>query len=144
VSDRATVVAIDANVILRYLVGDGGRLADKAAGILEAVADGHAAVCCDPVTLAETVWVLRSYYELPNRAIESSLIPLVECPGFHVPNKSRYLTALKLLAEEDASFGDACVCALALQECEGRLYSFARKLSAIDDIDRAEALRKGK
>ena len=142
-SDRPTLVAIDTNVILRYLVGDGGRLADKAAGILDAVADGHAAVCCDPVTLAETVWVLRSYYELPNLEIGNSLIPLVECPGFHVPGKSRYLTALKLLAEEGASFGDACACALALQECEGRLYSFDRKLPAIGGIDRTEALRKG-
>ena len=135
-SEQPTAAAIDANVILRYLVGDGGRLADEAGSILEAVADGEASVCCDPVTLAEVVWVLRSYYELPSREVSTALLPLVECPGFRMPNKNRYLAALTLLAQSSVSFGDGCACAGALEECEGRMYSFDRRLSKVPGIQR--------
>jgi len=143
VSDQPAAVAIDANVILRYLVGDGGRLADEAANIVEAVADGDATVLCDPVTLAEAVWVLRSYYELPSRQVSEALIPLVECPGFRMPNKTRYLTALALLAQSTVSFGDACACAGALEECGGRIYSFDRRLSTVTGIERLHRRRGG-
>jgi len=143
VSDRAEPIAIDANVILRHLVGDGGRLAEVAASIMEGLDCGEGSVTCDPVTLAEVVWALGSFYELPNREISEGLLPLVQAPGFIMPNKQRYILALRLLAEVVGSYGDACACALALLECEGRLYSFDRKLSSVPGIRRSEQLLRG-
>ncbi len=83
-SDRPPVFAIDANVILRYLLGDDERLSTNAATILQGVDRGETAVSCDPVTLAEVVWVLSSYYGLPNPEISEGLAPLLKAEGFLV------------------------------------------------------------
>ena len=137
-SDRRPVFAIDANVILRYVLGDDEKLSARAATILQGVDSGETAISCDPVTLAEVVWVLSSYYGLPNHEISEGLAPLVKAEGFLIPSKDRYVRALDLFAGSVKHFGDACACATALEDCEGRLYSFDRKLSSVDGVRRAE------
>lgn len=144
-SKKGEVFAIDANVILRYLLEDDKRLSGKAARILRGVESGETVVTCDPVTLAEVVWVLKSHYKLPNREISEGVAPIVKADGFLMPNKSRYILALELLADSVKEFRDACACAEALEECEGRLYSFDRKLSSVSGIRRTESVpRRGK
>lgn len=136
-TDGPSVCAIDANVILRYLLRDDLKLYDMAASILEGVEDGHVKVICDPVNLGEVVWVMESTYRLPPRLVRDRLERLVQHPGFLVPAKERYLRAIELY-EEIGDFGDACACAAALEDCDGRLYSFDRKLSGIPGVERLE------
>ncbi len=131
--------ALDANVILRYVLDDDEELSAKAKGILQAVERGEIVVTCDPVTLAEVVWVLSSYYKLPNQEISEGLGPIIKAEGILMPEKERYVLALDLYANVIRHFGDACACATALRECEGRLYSFDRKLSSVPGIHRSEA-----
>lgn len=135
----AEVYSIDANVILRYVMHDDPKLFAKAHGILRGVQSGQTVVTCDPVNLAEVVWVLRSFYRLTNEQICEGLLPILNPDGFLVPDKERYLLALKLFAEGVKSFGDACACAAALQDCDGRLYSFDAKLSKVPGITRSES-----
>jgi len=52
----------------------------------------------------------------------------------------RYLRALRLFAHTVKHFGDALACAAVLEDCEGRLYSFDRKLSAVEGIERRETV----
>ena len=132
--------AVDANVLLRYLVGDQKQQAAQATALLQAVEREEAALVCDPVTLAEVVWVLSSFYELSNAAISKALLPVVQAPGFLLSDKPRYVRALQLYATTVRAFGDACACAAALEEGGGRLYSFDRKLSKVAGVERAEAL----
>ena len=135
---RTETHSIDANVILRYVLEDHPRLFAKARDILLGVAAGNTVVTCDPVNLAEVIWVLRSFYKLTNEQIYDGLGPVVTLDGFLMPNKERYLRALRLYADGVKSFGDACACAAALEECAGRLYSFDAKLSKVPGITRAE------
>jgi len=55
-----------------------------------------------------------------------------------MPEKERYVLALELYADSIRHFGDACACATALRECEGRLYFFDRRLSSVPGIHRSE------
>ena len=130
--------AIDANVILRYLVGNHEELSPRAKTIIESVEDGHLVVWCEPVTLAEVVWVLTSFYNRERAEIGSRLSSIVKLEGFRVAHKALYLRALELYAGPVADFGDACACAAALQHCEGRLLSFDQALSRVEGITRAE------
>ncbi len=139
-SDGVERWAIDANVILRYLVGDEEAPAAKAAAIFQSVERGERVVVCDAVTLAETVWVLSSFYGLPNDEIAQGLLPLVLADGFVMSDKPRYIRALQLFAGPVRHFGDACACAGAIEECEGRLHSFDRELSSVPGISREENL----
>jgi len=133
--------AIDANVILRGLLLDNRELSDKAIAILKAVEEGRSAVYCDPVTLAEVVWVLWRSYQRSRQDIASALKPIVQAEGFHMPGKDRYLRALDLYGTTVEHFGDACACAGALEECEGKLCSFDRKLSSVPGVERLEQAR---
>lgn len=132
------VYAIDANVILRYLLRDDESLWRKAHSIMVEVEAGRIAVVCEPVTLAEVVWVLRSTYKLPQDEISARLLVLLVAEGFLMPNKPRYIRALELFADSVRHFGDACVCAAAVEECDGRLLSFDKELSRVQGISRAE------
>jgi len=131
---------IDANVILRYLLGEPADQAAKAGEIMAALEDGEITVHCDPVTLAEVVWVLSSFYKLPPAEIYAGLSPIVKTEGFEIPEKEVYVLALELFARGVAHFGDACACAAALLKCEGRLFSFDRDLSRVEGITRTESL----
>lgn len=134
----APVWAIDANVILRFLLRDDDALYARAANIFESLAEGRVQICCDPVTLAEVVWVLDSFYELPRAEIARELAAMVRAPGFSIVEKSRYLRALELYGDTVKHFGDACACAAALETSEGRLYSFDRELTDVPGVQRSE------
>ena len=132
--------AIDANVVVRYLTQDHKELAAKADVIIEGVEDGRLRVFCDPITLGEVVFVLASRYRLSRTEIADALEPIVSMDGFVVPDKDRYVRALDLYGTTVSHFGDACACAAALEECQGRLLSFDKGLSDVEGVVRAEEL----
>lgn len=132
-------IALDANVILRYLLKDHPELSEKARAIWQSVEEGNALAVCDPVIVAEVVFVMRSVYDLPNAAISQALIGLLQPDEVILVEKPRYLRALRLFGESVGHFGDACACAAALEDCDGRLYSFDRKLSSAPGIERLES-----
>jgi len=136
----AVEFAVDANVILRFVLGDPPELFDKAQAAFQAVESGEATLRCDPVNLAEVVWLLSSYYKVSCADIAGALIPVVSAEGFTVPDKERYLRALALYGEGKLQFGDACACAAAELDCAGRLLSFDRALSKVPGIERAEEI----
>lgn len=132
--------AVDANVILRYLLRDNEELAQKALAIWRAVENGQVVAALDPVTLGEVVFVMSLVYRFSNAEISEALTPLLQSNGVEITGKERYLRALRLFARTVKHFGDACACAAALEDCEGRLYSFDRKLSAVEGIERGETV----
>lgn len=131
-------IQIDANVILRYVAKDDPVHFEKARTLFLAMDRGDCVIECDPVTLAEVVWVLKSFYKIANLDVAEGLFPIVQSPWFRLPNKERYLNALTLLASSVSSYGDACCCAAALETCDGRLFSFDRALSGVTGIERME------
>lgn len=134
------IYAVDANVIVRYLTRDHEELWRKADALVRAMDDGRIELLCDPVTLAEVVFVLGSFYKLPREQIFDIMEPIVTSKGFAIPDKSRYIKALELYGNSVAHFGDACACAAAIEHCEGRLLSFDKKLSSVESIQRLEEI----
>ena len=108
-------IALDANVILRYLLKDRPELSEKARAIWQSVEEGKALAVCDPVIVAEVVFVMRSVYGLPNAAISEALIGLLQPDEVILAEKPRYLRALRLFSESVGHFGDACACASTVQ-----------------------------
>lgn len=141
-TEPAPLYAIDSNVILRYVAKDNPHLLKQARAILWPLDTGEVRVLCDPVILSEVVFVLGKIYDFSPAQISAGLLPLVRLPGFVMPDKKRYIHALELYATAVPHFGDACACAAALEETEGRLYSFDKKLSRVDGVTRLEQPRK--
>ena len=130
--------ALDANVILRFILRDHEELSTKAREIMQAASDGLITVHCDPVIVAEVVYVLSSQYGASREQIAEALERVLKPESTVMPSKERYLRALRIYAETTAHFGDACACAAAIEDCEGRLLSFDRELSKIEGISRSE------
>ena len=130
--------AIDANVILRYLLGKDQPFYAQAEAILEGVQRGDVVVHCDPVILSEVVFVLHRSYGVSRQRLAEALSPVLMAECFLLPNKPRYLLALRLFGGPVPHFGDACGCAAALEECEGRLFSFDKALSSVEGVQRRE------
>lgn len=137
---RASVesYALDANIILRFILHDHEEFWAKAREIMQAASEGLIVVRCDPVIVSEVVFVLSSNYRTPRKRIAASLELVLKPESTVLPNKQRYLHALRIYAETNAHFGDACACAAALEDCEGQLFSFDRELSKIEGIHRSE------
>ena len=69
---------VDANVILRYLIGDGGDLADRARSIIES---GEAYTY--PEIFGEVVYVLSGVYDVPRAEIGSAFRRLANFMSFY-------------------------------------------------------------
>jgi len=131
---------LDANVILRFVLRDHEELSAKALEIMQAAEEGRIVLHCDPVIMSEVAFVLSSTYDATRREIAETLENVLKRESVVLPNKQRYLRALRIYAESNAHFGDACACAAAIEECEGRLFSFDRELSKIEGIHRSETI----
>ena len=125
---------IDANIILRFLLKDDAELSPRAREIFLAVQDDRLRVFCDPVNLAEVVWVLTSFYKVERREIRDLLLPLLQRENFMLPDKERMMKALELFALSVPHFGDACLCAAAMDTTEGRIISFDKKMKSVKEI----------
>ncbi|MBA2441751.1 MAG: PIN domain-containing protein [Rubrobacter sp.] len=117
---------VDANVLLRFLTGEPPELAGRAQDFLESAGRGEVSVRVHPVVVAETVWVLESFYGHPRERIASSLAALLEGPALAVENKRVTLRALETMATENVDLADALISETACARGEA-VASFDRK-----------------
>jgi predicted nucleic-acid-binding protein len=106
------MLAIDTNVLVRYLVGDGGDQFDRATRILE-----HEAVFVSLTVVLETEWVLRDAYEFERGDILEALQDVIGLPTVAVSDERALRTALAYAAA-GLDFADALHVAQA-SDCEG-------------------------
>jgi predicted nucleic-acid-binding protein len=79
------------------------------------------------VTMAETVWVLRSVYELPDGEIADTLERMLQADTLAVQNEQQVFTAMVALRRGWGAFADALIGALGVWAgCESTL-TFDRK-----------------
>jgi predicted nucleic-acid-binding protein len=132
--------AIDTNVIIRFLTHDHEEHWAKAHALMKQMTEGKIVLVCDPVVLGEVVWVLKSFYKLAAEEVCGLVKPIVMAEGLHIPDKHRYLKALALYGVSTSDFGDACLCAAALEHCEGRVLSFDRGIPTVEGISRTDSV----
>jgi predicted nucleic acid-binding protein len=122
---------LDANVLLRFLTGAPPDLAERAAGLLEEAQEGNVSLRVHPVVVAETVWVLESFYGYSKGEISGVLIPLLEQPALRVEGARSVIGALEAMAEGNVDFVDALLAVTARSRGEG-VASFDRDFRKLD------------
>ena len=100
-------VLIDANVLLRYLTGDPQELADRARMLLERAERGELVLVLTPLTVAECVWVLKSFYKHPLVDIADALQRVLALDGLRTPGLGLVSDALSSMARHNVDFADA-------------------------------------
>lgn len=105
------VTAVDANVLLRWLVHDDETLSKKAEAIITSAKPGALEV--DRLIVAEITYVLRSYYEIPKARIVDNLRTMLDTEVFSFADRDLVTAAINIFAnEQPLSFEDSWLLAL--------------------------------
>ena len=129
---------IDANVILRYLTKDPPAMAEAALKIFNDARSGKISLSIIPITVAEVVWVLESFYGYSKQQISDTMTQFLLCEGLDVGDLDILLGALTLYFEKNLDFADAILATTALRKGPSIIYSFDRHLNRVDGLKRLE------
>jgi predicted nucleic acid-binding protein len=88
---------LDTNVIVRFLTGDHPAHSPRSRNLFARAAAGDVTLIVRDLALAETAWVLQSFYSLDRNAITAALKDLIDSAGIEVENKATLLSALRNL-----------------------------------------------
>jgi len=125
---------IDANVILRYLTKDPPEMAEAALKIFMDAEKGKVSILITPLTVAEVVWVLESFYGNSKNQIAKTLTEFLLCDDLEVESLDFLIEALTLYQEKNLDFADAFLVVTALRKGPPTIYSFDRHLNRVDGI----------
>jgi predicted nucleic acid-binding protein len=95
------MLAIDTNVIVRYLTGDDPKQSARARKLIET-----GEIFVPTTVLLETEWVLRSIYDFDARRLADALIAFAGLPGVTLQNPPLTARALEW-ARQGMDFADA-------------------------------------
>jgi len=117
---------LDTNVLVRFLVGDNTKQQAQAVTWFKEATAGTRKISVHPMVIAETVFVLESFYKHSRETIATSLLPFVAMPVLHVEHRD----ALVRLWDDfidGLHFVDAYLLALARQQ-GSEILSFDKQL----------------
>lgn len=124
-------VLLDTNVIIRHLTGDPPRMAKRATRFL---ASSSELVLADLV-VAECVYVLESYYEVPRRQVAELMRAALAMPAV-LADADLLLRALEVYEIERLDFADAYLVACAELSEEGTIASFDKAIDRVGSVER--------
>jgi len=128
---------LDTNVLIRFLTGDHPTHSPRSRNLFARAAAGEFTLVLTDLALAETAWVLQSFYLLDRAEIAAALKDVVESTGIEVQKRRILLSALRNFAQTDVNFVDAYHAAVASAESIG-IASFDRDFDQFPGIKRIE------
>lgn len=132
---RAAVTAfVDTNILVRHLTGDPPEMAARATAFL-AAAD---ALYLPDMVLAEVVYVLEKFYEVPRDDVASFARTIVTNDPIVVMDVDLVLRALEIYEVHRLGFADAYLVASAEVSGVGAVASFDRGIDRTKTVRRVE------
>jgi predicted nucleic-acid-binding protein len=99
------MIALDTNVIVRYVAQDDAVQSPIATRFIESFSPespGFISI----VTLVETIWVLRSFYDASRQHIQKAVEALLRTRGLRIERSELVWTALRGYSQGTADFAD--------------------------------------
>ncbi len=125
---------VDTNVLVRHLTGDPADQAARATAFL-AAADR---LLLPDLIVAETVYVLESFYEQPPARVAELARAVVAFPAVRVVDETLILRALEIYERDRLDFAEAYLAASAEVTGVGRVVSFDRSIDRLTTVARVE------
>ena len=88
------MIALDTNILLRYLAQDGGAQAAAATALIEDELNEEQPAFLSLITLVEMIWVMRRHYGLDSQGIGAVVRGLLAAPQFVVQESAIVTHAL--------------------------------------------------
>ena len=128
------MIAVDTNVLVRYLVRDDPKQAGSARALLQSSTAARPAYVCREVVV-ELVWVLERAYGYSRRRIATILEELVATEGLVVEAANDVAQAALRCRSVAAGFSDLMVLAAARRAGALPLYTFDRKAARLEAVE---------
>ena len=125
------MIAIDTNVIIRYLVRDDPEQAEAARALLEGLTSVQPGFICREV-MVEVAWVLERPYGFTREQIADVLVELNTTDSLVVEAADGVIRAALRYRQGDAGFSDLMILSAAERAGATPLFTFDRKLGRTD------------
>ncbi|MDL1955667.1 MAG: PIN domain-containing protein [Candidatus Desulfofervidus auxilii] len=122
---KKNTIAIDANIILRYLLKDNEELYSLANNFFEAVFSGEKIAYILQSVLAEVIYVLIKLYKIEKEQVIEVLEKFLSNKNIKVQDKNVTITAIHLFKTSNIDFVNCLLCAYSKKM---EIFSFDKKL----------------
>lgn len=127
------MIALDTNILVRYLVDDDAEQAQAARTLLEGLTAERSGFVCREV-MVELVWVLQRAYRLSRDRIAEVLEELVATEGLQIEAADDVARAAFRYRRGEAGFSDLMIASAAERSGASPLYTFDRKAAQIEGM----------
>lgn len=131
----ASKYLLDTNILIRFLTNNPENQASSVENLFQKADDKSLAI--PDVVLAETVYVLLSFYELSKEAVIEKLSSLVAYGKFDL-HRTIFQKALALYSKYPVSFVDAYLGAVGSAKPARNILTFDKKMLSITEIRAVE------
>jgi len=129
---------LDANVVLRLLVGDPPEMAARARILFEGMERGEVTLVLDTIVVAECVWTLRSYYRRSVPDVAGAMRELLLLPNLVAEERDSLITALAWYESLGVDFVDALLAARMQAAGDRDVYSFDQHFDRLPSVKRLQ------
>ena len=128
------MIALDTNVIVRYLVNDDAEQAEAARALLEGMTADRQGFICREVAI-EVVWVLEWFYQFTRAQIANVLVELIATDSLVVEAADDIARAAIVYRDQgDVGFADLMILLAAARSEALPLYTFDQKLARMEGV----------
>jgi predicted nucleic acid-binding protein len=128
---------VDTNVLVRHLTGDPPAMAARATAYLASEPE----LLLTDLVVAETVYVLESFYKTPRNEIAEAVRSLVAFRSVVCVDPALVLRAVEVYETARIDFAEAYLVACAESTGVGRVASFDRSIDRVETVERVEPPR---
>ena len=125
---------VDTNVLIRHLTGDPPDMARAATDFLRTASE----LLLADLIVAETAYVLESFYEVPRADVAQALRSLVAHPTIVCVDPALLLRAIEVYEVDRLDFAEAYLVACAESTGVGKVASFDRAIDRVSTVSRLE------
>ncbi len=129
---------LDTNIFIRFLTDDVPEKADACEQIFKKAVEKEETLFTTDLVIAEIVWALESFYELPKKEVQDKVEKILNTPNLMCPHKDLILSALVLYSEKNVDYIDACNALTLKEKGIEELYSYDKHYDRIDWLTRLE------
>ena len=125
---------VDTNIIVRHLTGEPPEIAKRATAYLAAEPE----LFLTDLNVAETIYVLESFYKTPRELIASAMRSLIALRSVVTVDPALLLRSLEVYEFDRIDFAEAYLLACAESSGVNRVASFDRSIDRVGTIERVE------
>ena len=128
---------VDTNILVRHLTGDPPAMAARATAYLASADELY----LPDLIVAETVYVLESYYEVPRPQVAMAMRSLIAFDAIVTVDPALLLRAIEVYEIDRLDFADAYLVACAESTGVSSVASFDKSIDRVQTIERIEPPR---